>query len=256
MIKLIGIFVLSINAICYGKGMSKITSGRTIDIREYPHHVSIQFLGSHMCGGSIISSYHVITAASCVILEPNVFTGNLKVLSGTHSSNSDYDSEAYFTNVKYIIYHPEYSLQLFWQHDIAILKLETPIILNDDTRKKVELETLNLLPGKKVKICGWRHDSIITSKHGCRLQHVGLEIKDILFCMEKFDNRITVSQKCATVTTEVAEITLGNSGGGIIRKRKLVGIISVLFGIKSKTIIFTQIYPFYNNWIEYIVSTY
>ncbi|KAF7994012.1 hypothetical protein HCN44_011281 [Aphidius gifuensis] len=242
---------------CDCKRMSKIFKGKAANIGEFPHHVSVQYSEHHICGGSIISSNHVLTAANCIVLDLNVVTGNLKVLAGTGNRRDETTNTGTYHNVKYIIYHPEYSPKLFWKNDIAILTLETPIILNGETRDSVALAGSILLPGTIVRICGWRHDSISTVRHGWQLQQLRLQIDDIVFCMEHFKGiEISVSQRCATPTVKSADITLGNGGGGMIRQRKLVGIISVLFGIKSKSTIFTQIYPFYNAWIQYIISNY
>ena len=43
-----------------------IVGGTVVDIQDYPHQVSLLFAGTHFCGGFIINSHFVITAAHCV----------------------------------------------------------------------------------------------------------------------------------------------------------------------------------------------
>ncbi|VEN34355.1 unnamed protein product, partial [Callosobruchus maculatus] len=44
----------------------KIIGGRNVTIEEYPYQVSIQNNGEHFCGGSIINTKYILTAAHCV----------------------------------------------------------------------------------------------------------------------------------------------------------------------------------------------
>lgn len=101
--------------------MSKILNGNAASIRDFPHHVSVQYLEHHICGGSVISGNHVLLAANCVVLDLNTVTGNLRVLAGTHNRIDEAAIPGTYHYVKYIIYHPEYSPKLFWKNDIAIL---------------------------------------------------------------------------------------------------------------------------------------
>nr|AEI58579.1 serine protease [Eupolyphaga sinensis] len=45
----------------------RIVGGSTTTIQNYPYQVSLQYGGSHICGGSIISANYVLTAAHCII---------------------------------------------------------------------------------------------------------------------------------------------------------------------------------------------
>lgn len=45
----------------------KIVGGFPIEINAAPYQVSLRYFGSHICGGSIISEYYVLTAAHCTI---------------------------------------------------------------------------------------------------------------------------------------------------------------------------------------------
>lgn len=43
----------------------KIVGGKDAEIKDFPYQVSVQSFNSHICGGSIISRRHVLTAAHC-----------------------------------------------------------------------------------------------------------------------------------------------------------------------------------------------
>lgn len=43
----------------------RIVGGQDADIEDHPYQVSLQQYGAHICGGSIISPRHVLTAAHC-----------------------------------------------------------------------------------------------------------------------------------------------------------------------------------------------
>lgn len=77
--KIVGIFLLLCGS-CFAlpPNDSKIVGGSKIDIREVPYQVSIRlrlpYSGNpfHICGGAIISSRSILTAAHCKFVVPNL----------------------------------------------------------------------------------------------------------------------------------------------------------------------------------------
>lgn len=45
----------------------KIVGGQDANIEDYPYQVSLQFQYTHLCGGSILDQYFILTAAHCVL---------------------------------------------------------------------------------------------------------------------------------------------------------------------------------------------
>lgn len=102
--------------------MNKITGGRTAYIDEFLHQVTVIYREHHMCGGSILTNYYVITSASCVMFDLVGVTANLRIFTGTNDL-LERDFEGQYHNVALIIYHPQYSPRSFWNNDLAILKV-------------------------------------------------------------------------------------------------------------------------------------
>ena len=47
----------------------RIVGGVDATDAQFPHQISLRFLGSYICGGSIVSRNYVLTAAHCVIYQ-------------------------------------------------------------------------------------------------------------------------------------------------------------------------------------------
>lgn len=45
---------------------TRIVGGEDAELGEYPHQISLRFQGRHTCGGSILHSLYILTAAHCV----------------------------------------------------------------------------------------------------------------------------------------------------------------------------------------------
>lgn len=109
--------------VCNGKKTSKITNGLIKPIEDYPHVVSIKNNDHHVCSGNLISSLHVLTAASCVVFDTgHAVVSNIVIIVGTNDKLNRLNS-GQIRNVKYVIYHEKYSYQQLWNNDVAILKV-------------------------------------------------------------------------------------------------------------------------------------
>uniref|UniRef100_A0A8B9GCS9 Coagulation factor XI n=1 Tax=Amazona collaria TaxID=241587 RepID=A0A8B9GCS9_9PSIT len=116
----------------------KASTGKTIRIvggtdsapGEWPWQVSLHVKLSrqrHLCGGSIISSQWILTAAHCVMsLEnPNIWRVYAGILK-----QSEINADTPFFKVEEIIVHPQYKYAQTG-YDIALMKLDKPMNFTD-----------------------------------------------------------------------------------------------------------------------------
>ncbi|KAF7992278.1 hypothetical protein HCN44_001603 [Aphidius gifuensis] len=236
--------------------MNKIIGGRTAYIDEFPHQVSVLYREHHMCGGSILTNNYVLTSATCIMYDLVVVTANLRIFTGTND-RLQRDFTGQYHNVALIIYNPLYSPRLFWHNDLAILKLETPIIY---TRycKNIELPFKIIRPCMKLDTCGWAHESSMTTRY---LQKIEMKVLSQSNCYDYLIsftalNPIPVhTQACAKTEHQTISATLGDGGSGMVSNKfkTIVGVISIMFVNKADTIVFTDVH-FYKDWIRNTIS--
>ena len=112
---------------------TRIIGGVDTEPNQYPWQVLLLILnGEIMCGGSIISAKHVLTAAHCVTSKDTTFESTaVSILVGFHALETIADHER--TPVSQILVHPEYvKSEIFGFHyDVAILTMSTPLNFSD-----------------------------------------------------------------------------------------------------------------------------
>ncbi|KAJ8679810.1 hypothetical protein QAD02_015597 [Eretmocerus hayati] len=149
---ILGLVVL-INVSCAQEGMGtrrdrRVVGGKRGIIEQYPYQVSLELQGVHVCGGAILKSNWVITAAHCFRYSRNGYT----VRAGTSTVMSDGSVHP----VKDIILHDDTTQCGPHVHDVALIRLEIPISF-DKYRKPVKVLTKNnpLGVGTWANVTGW-----------------------------------------------------------------------------------------------------
>ena len=106
---------------------TRIIGGSETEVNEYPWQVGLVYPGypgsdgkTPLCGGSIISAQHILTAAHCT-QEPLSFY--LQVSLGEHDTT---DAAADIRTVSRITNHPQYNPDNLL-NDISILTLSSPL---------------------------------------------------------------------------------------------------------------------------------
>ncbi|XP_033254217.1 trypsin zeta [Drosophila miranda] len=135
----------------------RIVGGYVTDVSQTPYQISLRYKGTttptnpfrHRCGGSIISSTMVVTAAHCII---GTVASQFKVVAGTNLLSG---TDGIIVSVSKIIMHEEYFSGAAYNNDIALLIVDPPLPINNFTIKAIELASEPPLAGAVSKISGW-----------------------------------------------------------------------------------------------------
>ncbi|XP_017773893.1 PREDICTED: trypsin-2-like [Nicrophorus vespilloides] len=223
----------------------RIVGGENATIEQYQYQVSLQFLGEHVCGGSIVSSKYVVTAAHCT----NGFSySSFSINAGSSNLNSGGVNIA----VKKILPHPKFNSDTM-DYDISVLELDSPLpfgsgiqavsLPNNDEAATVGADA----------ICtGWGH----TNEGGSfsdQLQVVTLKIISTEECINAYGvGKITDRMICAGVGGG-NDSCQGDSGGPLVSDGKLVGIVSCGHGCARPS--HPGVYTRVSNFRDYITQT-
>uniref|UniRef100_A0A3Q0QUR5 Transmembrane serine protease 13b n=1 Tax=Amphilophus citrinellus TaxID=61819 RepID=A0A3Q0QUR5_AMPCI len=213
---------------------SRIIGGTIAKIGSWPWQLSLQFRGSHVCGGVLISPDFVLSAAHS--LSPT----NWKVYGGMVSLNSL--PEPYL--VEKIILDENYNKTTNDQ-DVALLKLKSPVTFND----KVQPACLpafdqNFAHGTQCWTSGFG-----TTQAGSDLMEVTVDIIDTRVCNSRdvYEGLVTDNMICAGKLEGGKDSCQGDSGGPLVCQGKsrfyLVGITSWGAGCggKNKPGVYTKV---------------
>lgn len=103
--------------------VNRIVGGETAGSATWGWAVSISLANQELCGGSIISSSWIITAAHCVedysVSLITIYAGSIGVWTGTQKRA-----------VSQVIVHPNFNSRTY-ENDIALLRLASPLIMSD-----------------------------------------------------------------------------------------------------------------------------
>nr|AAT81428.1 trypsin precursor MDP5A [Mayetiola destructor] len=204
----------------------RIVGGFEIDIKDVPWQVSLQTNGSHFCGGSIISSKWILTAAHCPFLNVDSDPERITVKSGTNFHQHGTESK-----VKRIIEDPKY-FRPTRTYDFALLELENELKL-DETRKAIKLADSNdhHVDGSMCLVTGWgKTKNASESTH--MLRGVEIPIVPQNECNKAYEeiSDITSSMICAGYMEGGKDTCQGDSGGPLVQFKNgepiLIGVVS------------------------------
>ncbi|XP_049855550.1 chymotrypsin-like elastase family member 1 [Schistocerca gregaria] len=197
---------------------------------EAPFIVSLQLLLGerlyHNCGGSIITTTAVLTAAHC--------TSDLLVVAvaGAYNISSNSSTEQYVPVIEQIPY-PEYNDtgSLVGPYDIAVFRLEYALTL-DSYVQVIGLPSAESIPegGSEATLWGWGYTE--TGRPTEILQTVTVTIYDYGTCLEYLQYMnvtsfvLTEAILCTGPFDEGISMCAGDDGGPLEQDGVLVGIVS------------------------------
>ncbi|CAL8292385.1 unnamed protein product [Merluccius merluccius] len=233
-----GFLLLALTGACVGLD-DRIVGGYECRDHSVPWQVSLNN-GWHFCGGTLISSQWVVSAAHC---HKSVSTVRL----GEHHIGYK-DGPEQFIAPAVTIRHPDYD-RYRMNNDIMLIKLAAPAQINQYVRPAALPKTC-APAGTRCLVSGW---GATQSPFGCLkcLHCLDLPILPQDACEESYPNRITSSMFCAGFLEGGKDSCQGDSGGPLVCDGELQGVVSWGWGCaeENRPGVYAKVCQF-TDWIE------
>ena len=230
----------------------RITNGYTAYAGQLPYQafLSIQTnKGYYRCGGSLIGSQWVLTAAHCTINAQSVtvYLGSIQRYYGT----------AYTVYRNNIIIHRNYNAY-YKRNDISLIKIPA-VNLNSPYIQPIKLPAISnyysSYAGENVIASGWGQTSDTNYSGSAYLQWARMQVITNNVCAARFDN-IASSHICVATPRGVSTC-FGDSGGPMVLENSKVLIGLTAFGpsscVSGYPTAFTRVTS-YLDWIKYFTG--
>ncbi|XP_053210711.1 plasma kallikrein-like [Panonychus citri] len=251
----------------------RVVGGQNSYPGEFPWTVSIRLPHKHHCGGTIINSEWILTAAHCVF---NYGKDDYRVRLGSILKD-DFEDETLILRVSDVVIHDHYAAPRRYSHDIALLRLETPLNFTDyispvclPPEEPTEQDT-DKYKGIKATVVGWgwtsfKQKPVIIGSYPQVLQKVDLGVIPNVECMGWFKSRgislaLDEKQFCAGYKDGGKDSCSGDSGGPLVVKNlttgkfHIIGIVSAGVACAEPRLpgVYTRVTS-YLDWIKQITS--
>jgi trypsin len=232
-----------------GAANGRIVGGQETEQHEYPWQVGLVSRNgrSPFCGGTLISSTHVLTAAHCTQTDAS----SIAVILGEHNiADSDFNR----VNVAEIINHPEYNSGTT-DNDYAILRLESPVTFTNEVSPAcLPADLSNTFAGVLATVTGWGTLSSGGSQPTV-LQEVDVTVTTNTACENAYgSSMITANMICAADSGK--DSCQGDSGGPMIApengRQALIGVVSWGYGCAMEA--YPGVYARVTEKMDWIVA--
>ncbi|XP_078415675.1 coagulation factor VII-like [Cetorhinus maximus] len=235
------------------EGKGRIVGGSDALKGEFPWQMLLLYKGAMECGAVLLSPQWVVTAAHCLYGKSKE---DIQIVAGEHQLKKEEFTEQ-VRNVSRLILHENYNKKTV-DNDIALLKLDVPVVL-DDYIVPICLpeQFFALLELRQIRysiVSGWGR-RLESGAVAYTLQKLQVPLVRTSVCRLTTDNNITENMFCAGYKNALKDSCKGDSGGPHVTQYKgnwfLTGIISWGEGCarEGKYGIYTKVYK-YLEWIR------
>ncbi|CAI9609034.1 unnamed protein product, partial [Staurois parvus] len=222
----------------------KIVGGYTCTPNSVPYQVSLNS-GNHFCGGTLISSLWVISAAQC-------YKSSFRVRLGEYSLSLNEVTEQFIYSTKVII-HEDYNSSTL-ENDVMLVKLSRAAFY-DGYVHAARLPIGCAATGTNCLISGWGNTLSSRTNYPDLLQCLNAPILSTSECQNSYPGEIAENVFCAGYLAAGKDSCLGDCGGPMVCNGELQGIVSRRYGCAQKNCpgVYTKVCE-YTDWIHSIVS--
>lgn len=197
---------------------ARIVGGTPVDISSVPYLINLRIGGAFICGGSLITPNHVLTAAHCV---KGVPASRMQIVGGATLLT---DANGVRRAVAKVYTPKAYNGQTL-NSDVAVLKLKAP--LEGRNIATIELCNASFKAGELIKVSGWGLTSERNKQISQQVRSVEVALITRKSCVQQYRMRGTISNTmfCASIPG-VKDACEGDSGGPAVYQGQLCGIVS------------------------------
>eukprot|EP00058_Branchiostoma_floridae_P003213 XP_002588701.1 hypothetical protein BRAFLDRAFT_287422 [Branchiostoma floridae] len=222
----------------------RIVGGSQASAGEFPYQVSLQDNIGHFCGGTLLNSRWVLSAAHCQE-SPN----RLSIVAGEWDLSRNEGHEQ-TRSVARVIVHPNYNDNTL-NHDIMLIEVSSPFNLNSWV-SPVSVPTSMVSVGTTLTVTGWGNTLSSGTNYPDKLQKVDVPYISRSDCnaASAYDGEITANMFCAGYMSGGKDSCQGDSGGPVVRGGRVYGVVSWGYGCAERN--FPGVYTKVNRHASWI----
>ncbi|XP_053672127.1 trypsin-1-like isoform X2 [Anopheles nili] len=221
---LLAVVIACVQAHNESKRGFRIVGGFEIDVSEAPYQVSLQYNKRHNCGGSVLSSKWVLTAAHCTD-GASAKSLSVRVGSTAHASGGT------VVAVERVVQHPSYDASTI-DFDYSLLELESELSFSEEvTPVALPEQDEAVEDGTMTTVSGWGNTQS-SSESNARLRAANVPTVNQQQCHKAYQSfgGVTERMLCAGYQQGGKDACQGDSGGPLVADGKLVGVVSWGYG--------------------------
>ncbi|MCJ1323548.1 hypothetical protein MMC10_000209 [Thelotrema lepadinum] len=226
----------------------EIVGGTTVgSATTYPFIANLQESGSFICGGTILSTTKILTAAHCAVVAS---ASQFRFRVGTLT----YNSGGTLVSVASKAVHPKYNANTV-DYDVAVMTLATPLTFSSTiAAAKLVASGTEPTAGESTTVIGWG----TTSEGGSvssTLRQVSVPVVSLATCKSDYSGDGTVTARMFCAAASGKDSCNGDSGGPILNTASKTLLGGVSWGEGCAEAGFPGVYSDYanselNSWIK------